>query len=260
MNNIELYQAVADAYHAQGKYQERDRFLVLAMDAAHTSAQYNLAEQIRGRLLQLNPNHLMKPYPDCSTAIQSPNFSTYLQQLRKNFPPAATAKLLNELGGQTTAKPKPTMLATPSFPAAEPVEEQLSPTWSTINIESKARTIDLSMQRPTELVEPIFRELPPASKPMHDPLADIPVSPQPPIPFQQERPISKPPTSVQGQRPVIVPVPASSNRRQREEHASGVWIGNLLFVVLFLASMATLAYVFVLPFYPEVAKMLKGAM
>lgn len=260
MNNIELYQSVADAYHAQGKYQERDRFLVLALDAAHTSAQYNLAEQIRGKLLQLNPNHLMKPYPDCSTAIQSPNFSTYLQQLRKNFPPAATAKLLNELSGQTVTKPKPTMLAAPSFPAAEPIEDQLSPTWSNINIESKAKTIDLSMQRPTELVEPIFQELSSASKPMHDPLAHVPVSPQPPIPFQKERPISKPPTSVQGQKPVIVPVPQSYCRLVREENISGVWIGNLLFVLLFLASIATLAYVFVLPFYPEVEKMLKAAM
>ncbi len=154
MPPYELYQQVADAYHAQGKYQERDRFLVLALDAAQTVGQSNLAEQIRLKLLELNPNHLIKPYPHCQAALQAQNFVTYLTQLRKNFPPVKAQSLLKELGGVAPTRRKPTMLAEPSFPMADPVEERDAPTWSGMSFAKTAERSNLGVIQPTPPAPP----------------------------------------------------------------------------------------------------------
>jgi hypothetical protein len=97
MNTFDLYQQLADANATQGRFQERDRFLVLAIDAAQQAGRIDLAEQWRQHLLQLNPHHLVKPYGSFQEAVLSPNFGNYLQQLRRNFPPNKAQELLNEL-------------------------------------------------------------------------------------------------------------------------------------------------------------------
>jgi hypothetical protein len=97
MNTFDLYHQLADANAAQGRFQERDRCLVLAIDAAQQAGKTDLTEQWRQRLLQLNPHHLIKPYASFQEAAQSPNFGNYLQQLRRNFPPNKAQELLNEL-------------------------------------------------------------------------------------------------------------------------------------------------------------------
>ena len=248
MNPIELYQQVAEAYHAQSKYQERDRFLVLALDAASSAGHNVQAEQIRTKLLELNPNHLIKPYLNCAVALQSPNFITYASQLRKNFPPVKAQALLNELGGpRTPARPKATMLAETTFPMAEPLEDRKTPTWSQLNVEMKTRTgagPNIGIIQTPE----------PRSLSSNDPLANVPMSPQPPAPFN----LAPAPRTTAQQKPQIIPAPSRrSQPRDTIDAGSGV-VGNFLFIVLFLAAIATLAYIFVLPFYPEVAKMVKG--
>lgn len=258
MPPYELYQQVAEAYHTQGKYQERDRFLVLALDAAQTVGQSNLAEQIRLRLLELNPNHLIKPYPHCQAALQAQNFVTYLSQLRKNFPPGKAQSLLNELGGPAPVRRKPTMIADASFPMADPIEEREAPTWSGLSF-AKPQPPPPPARPSINVIQP---PAPPPDvttpfpvKPMTDPLANVPMTTQPPVvPFKVQAPHSAPP--ITPRRPEIIPAPVVQ-KRDEIVSPSGVWVGNLLFVLLFLSSLALLAYVFVLPFYPEVAKMLK---
>lgn len=251
MNPIELYQQIAEAYHAQGKYQERDRFLVLALDAAQSSGQNNTAEQVRQRLLELNPNHLIKPYNNCAVAMQAPNFVAYVTQLRKNFPAAKAQALLQELGGAVPAKPKRTMLADSTFSSALPEDDPKTPTWSQLQIETKAK----GNAGPSIGIFNVTEE--PRLSPANDPLANVPVSPsQPNVPFKLEQPVRRGPEPAR--KPEIVPAPRSSSTREADS-AAGVWIGNLIFIILFLASIATLGYIFVLPFYPEVAKMFKPA-
>lgn len=249
MNPTELYQQIAEAYHAQSKYQERDRFLVLALDAAQSSGQSNTAEQLRRRLLELNPNHLIKPYSNCAAAMQAPNFIAYVSQLRKNFPAAKAQALLQELGGAVPARPKRTMLADSTFPTAIPADDPKTPTWSQLQIETRAK----GNTGPSIGIFNVAEE--PRMMPANDPLANVPVSPtQPTVPFNLEQPIRRAPEPAR--KPEIVPAPRQSSKREADS-AAGVWIGNLLFIILFLASIATLGYIFVLPFYPEVAKMLK---
>lgn len=250
MNPINLYQQVADAYQAQGKYQERDRFLVLALDAANSAGQASLAEQLRQRILELNPNHLIKPYPNSATALQSPNFITYVSQLRKNFPPAKAQTLLQEMGTPAMARPKRTMIDDSSFPTADPVDDRKTPNWSQFQVDVKPKPV---AGPSIGVVHAVAQE--PATMSVNDPLESVPVTP-PPVPFKME-PARRAPEPTR--RPEIIPAPPSNSSRHSNEvvSPSGALIGNLLFVVLFLASIATLAYIFVLPFYPEVAKMLK---
>jgi hypothetical protein len=254
MTATELYQQIADAYHGQGKYQERDRFLVLAVDAAHTAGQNTLAERLRARLLELNPNHLIKPYPSVPAALQAQNFVTYLSQLRKNYPISKAQSLLNELAATQKQRPKRTMLAESSFPSAEPIDDRQQPAWSQMDVTLRTKVTESPVSRRMVDPELIPFEPPPLTptipmQPYNDPLANVPppVSRPAPLPFSVEPP---------QRRPEIVPAPPRVNS-SIVESASGVWIGNLLFVVLFLASLVLLGYVFVLPFYPEVAKMVK---
>lgn len=248
MNPIELYQQIAEAYHAQGKYQERDRFLVLALDAASSAGHSVLAEQIRTRLLELNPNHLIKPYLNCAVALQSPNFITYAAQLRKNFPPPVAQSLLNELGGPIITRRKSTLL-TDSPPMAEPLADQPSSSWAHLADDMRTKPL-LGSNSGTIPKLPEARQMAAS-----DPLANVPMSLQPPVPFKLEKQERKP---TPNSRPPIGSARAQSANQYTAENAGGAWIGNLLFVILFLAGVATLAYIFVLPFYPEVAKTLKG--
>ncbi|HQR05599.1 MAG TPA: hypothetical protein PLN21_02195 [Gemmatales bacterium] len=249
MNPTELYQQIAETYHSQGKFQERDRFLVLALDAAQSSGHGNTAEQIRQRLLELNPNHLIKPYNNIAAAMQAPNFIAYVSQLRKNFPPAKAQVLLQELGGALPVRPKRTMLADSTFPTAMPADDPKTPTWSQLQIETKPR----GNTGPSIGIYNVAEE--PRMTPANDPLANVPVtSTQPTVPFNLEQPVRRAPEPTR--QPEIVPAPRQASSRGADS-AAGVWVGNLLFIILFLASVATLCYVFVLPFYPEVAKMLK---
>ncbi len=89
------------------------------------------------------------------------------------------------------------MLAAPSFLAAEPIEDQLSPTWSNINIESKPRQSTYPCNAPLNWSNPSFKNYL-RLEALARSTRSFPVSPQPPIPFQKERPISKPPTSFRG--------------------------------------------------------------
>jgi hypothetical protein len=232
MNSVDIYQQLADVYHHQGKFPERDRFLVLAMDAAHASGQGPRSEQIRAQLLEMNPHHLIKPYASSQEALQSPNFANYLGQLRKNFTPAKAQALLQDVG--KAAPRKATMLAPEaSFPTADPVsDQQRPPKWSTVDVPSPPPTPRM----------PIFtytKEPPPVQKPRQpvaDPLAHIPppaentfrLAPQPVTTATLNQPAR--------QRPV-----------EAVYSSSGAAIGNFLFVAVLAAGLATLGYIFVWP-------------
>lgn len=95
--NSSLYQELAEKYHAKGKYPERDRFLILAADAAWNGGQPDAAEGYRRRILEYNPNHLLRPYPSFADALKSPDILAYVQQLRRGYPRDRALELMKEL-------------------------------------------------------------------------------------------------------------------------------------------------------------------
>lgn len=101
---IALYRELADWNDRQGQAQLRDRFLVLAADAALAGGRTEEAETIRRRLLQLNPHHLLRPFATFAQALRASDVQTYVGDLRQSYPPDAAEHLLESLRAESGEK------------------------------------------------------------------------------------------------------------------------------------------------------------
>src|SRR5579884_884092 len=111
---VQVYRELADRCQARGEAALRDRFLVLAADAALSAGQPDEAEKLRQRLLSRNRNHLIKPYHSFSQAVRAVDVKLYLEELRKSHPPEAARQLLERLRQGEASAPEST--ARPGFP------------------------------------------------------------------------------------------------------------------------------------------------
>jgi hypothetical protein len=96
---VQVYADLAEWEHQHGSPQARDRFLILAADAALTAGLTDEAEQFRGRLLETNPHHLLRPYPSLADAMKSSDVYGYIADLRGTYPSDEAEKLLAALQG-----------------------------------------------------------------------------------------------------------------------------------------------------------------
>src|SRR5579864_7412990 len=94
---VEIYSELAALEDQRGDAQMRDRFLILAADAALNLGARVQAEQLRERLLEHNPHHLLRPYPSMQEALQSPDVAGYVTDLRRQYPPTEAGRRLEEL-------------------------------------------------------------------------------------------------------------------------------------------------------------------
>src|SRR5438552_1938418 len=94
---VQVYEELADWHEHHGQPQKRDRFLLLAADAALSEGQANEAERLRGRLLQVNPHHLLRPYRSLTEALLSPDVRNYVSDLRQTHKPEDAERLLRSL-------------------------------------------------------------------------------------------------------------------------------------------------------------------
>ena len=92
-----MYRELAECYEGRGQAGIRDRFLVLAADAALSAGQADEAERLRLRLLQANPHHMLKPYASFDQARAAPDVDTYVRNLRLNYPLQVAEDLLRAL-------------------------------------------------------------------------------------------------------------------------------------------------------------------
>src|SRR5262249_61880238 len=101
---LQVYKELADWYERQGQAAMRDRFLILAAEAAFSAGKADEAERLRQRLLQGNPHHMLKPFSSFSQALQSPNIQIYLHHFQVNYPPGTAQNLLPSVrGGRDSA-------------------------------------------------------------------------------------------------------------------------------------------------------------
>ncbi|HKB42386.1 MAG TPA: hypothetical protein VKD72_38525, partial [Gemmataceae bacterium] len=84
--SLRVYQDLADWYERQAQPQLRDRFLLLAADAALSSGDADEAERLRQHLLQLSPHHMLKPFASFAQALRSPDVQGYLGDMRDKYP------------------------------------------------------------------------------------------------------------------------------------------------------------------------------
>jgi hypothetical protein len=122
--DIPVYRELADLYQQQGQSQLRDRFLVLAAQAAQESGDAAQAERFRQRLLQHNPHHMVKPFASFAEALRSPDVQNYVRDLKQSYPLATAHQML--AGLRQSALRQPQSPPQPQ-PQAEPAPYRMLP-------------------------------------------------------------------------------------------------------------------------------------
>ena len=123
MDPLVIYRELADRYEALNQMAMRDRFLILAADAALQSGNPADAERFRQRLLATSRYHMLRPYGSFAEATQAPDVQTYLRDLRANYPVEVATQLLDSLKGNE----HPPVAQTQQMPAMSQGQQQNLP-------------------------------------------------------------------------------------------------------------------------------------
>lgn len=224
--SVVVYRKLADWYDRQSAPQLRDRFLVLAADAAFAAGHADEAEAIRLRLLQVSPHHMLKPFGSVAEALRSPDVQSYLNDLRQGYPLPTAASLLESLetgsGGSGLKRPHPTD-GDFSLPLSD----------------AEAEEETLKFQPPPE----------------------APAPPPRPMPVKKEAPSPRPapkPVVSEPYQPIVrnwYPLQPKDETRERQqgpdtgdEAKSGAWVATLLFVIVLGAGLGLAFLTLVRPF------------
>jgi hypothetical protein len=235
---VRVYVEIADAYERRGQGQMRDRFLVLAADAALSSGQPPEADKLRRRLLIASPHHLLKPYASFAQAIEAPDFLAYVQDLRRNYPPQAAEELLATLHREDVDATQ--------RPATAPVVDLDLPSTAPEPPIYRLRGGDDDTVRQTAALPPT---LPPGTRSPFAPRTPA-KSAEPRAPARPTLPRSAAPIAVTAPVPImprprsIVPAPEVAGL------PAGSWLAALLFGVVVTGGTLLLAYVLAQPFLP----------
>jgi hypothetical protein len=257
---VQAYEELAEWYDQQGLDQLRDRFLVLASDAALSAGTPDVAERIRGRLLRHNPQHLLKPYASLAEAMKTTDVQNYVSGLRRGYPPESVEGLLESMRaakiGRETGTPEavedeagtlhmPSALPPSRPPAKPPAKRADAPPVYAVKDEGQTKP-EPARPRPVA--------------PTHKPGTPGP-SPGPSLrPLSPARPAPAPPKSNRtGSADVYSVLPDSGGpRRGRSREPDevpqvygGAWLPSALFVLLFVAGLALAVLTFAGPFLPE---------
>jgi hypothetical protein len=248
MDYSQLYLELSDYYDHRGEAQSRDRFLVLAADAAMIAGDKEEAEHLRQRLLTLNPHHLLKPFKSFEEAQRSRDVTDYINALRRRHPADQVANLV-----ETTVRPKGGKTAQPERNSQLPPSPQQPARGETA---SGPRPVDVFRMRPADEPPPTSvrpRPIPPPpsipSPPPSNPGRmrpapsgqSTPLS-LPPLPFQPEpsRPTGPSPFRP-GQLPSSQPtVPVYQGIRLPT--TPGSWFCSVIFVVLLVGGIGLTIY------------------
>lgn len=219
-NVIITYQDLADREDRQGSPQLRDRFLLLAADAAQAAGEVSVAEGLRERLLEANPHHMIKPYPSFEEALRAPDFHSYLADLRAQYPPEEAARLLAE------ELPAAARLSTGPATSSEPLVE------------------------PEPIADFYSHQPEPQPAPAKGPLTPAVTT----IPIKAEPRREKPAYTYQADKPAapVAAPPAPQPPVDEDDPGSRLsWlVASFLFLVVLLAGMTAAGYTLLRPFLP----------
>jgi hypothetical protein len=243
---LQVYKELADWYERQGQAAMRDRFLILAAEAAFSAGKVEEAERLRQRLLQGNPHHMLKPFNSFAQALQSSNIQIYVHDLQVNYPPETAERLLQDLrsgaspsdaaadGGEHTLKTTPQQ----TTPIIAIHDESTLPLGSSpeplkvypLSDQPKRPASSAPPAKPTNLNRPAPRKAaPPAA-----------VNP-PPRPAPRSQPA---PPRAAAPRPDLPPPPSEAAA------PAGAWLTLFLFGMTVTAAIALAVYAFARPFLP----------
>ena len=125
-----IYEDLARRYERRNDLRLRDAFLLLAADVAHDAGRPEEAERLRIRMLEVNPNSLLRPFPTFPAALGSLDIQDYLADLRKQFPPEEAERLLHQVRSNPLGMPQEGK----RVPMQHETQEVIPPTARTINM------------------------------------------------------------------------------------------------------------------------------
>jgi hypothetical protein len=234
---------IADIYEQRGEAKMRDRFLILAADAAYAAGKTQEADRLLLRLLQGSPHHLLKAYHSFGEALRADVVRPYLTDLRQNYPPEIVETLLQSLrgGSGVTALPAAPSVAAPLASADDQTAILKAPV-------TPVPTDVYGIEGGDTVRLPTRPQSPPPSSSRSDKST---LSPARPAATAAMPPASAP------QPPVASPIaplrltPAEDQPGEPAEgEPPGSWLAALLFGVVITLGLAAAIYALARPFLP----------
>ncbi|HEX5272562.1 MAG TPA: hypothetical protein VFW33_18820 [Gemmataceae bacterium] len=226
-NLVLIYKELADVHERQGRPQLRDRYLVLAADAALGADRSAEADLLMARLLRANPHHMLRPFPSFADAMASPDIRNYVAELRRTHPPKQAEAEFDALRtGRAGAAPRQTRALPPTAPVVD------------LDAEDKREPLKLHREQDGADTPP------PARAPK--PAAPKPAAPKPAPPKAAPRPITPIPLAREP-APERPPAPVAD----AEEASRGAWLSATLFVLVLAAGLALAGWTLLRPFLPK---------
>jgi hypothetical protein len=208
---VRTYRELAEIYDRRHEDQMRDRFLVLAADAALTAGRNEEAEHLHALLLKRNPHHLLKPYASLAEGLKSPDVSNYIAALRRSHPYERAENLLATMSGHAAEQ---------GPGAAAEAKEELQIFRVREEDDSKPASARAHVEKSAETAKPFPGVAPPARSP------DI-------YALRPDRPL-----------------PGRELLANEEDSGGSVWASWGLFLLVLIVSLLLAAYTFLRPFLP----------
>lgn len=276
-DSLSIYRELADRYDKTGQFSMRDRFLMLAADAALQSGNPAEAERLRARLLQANRHHMLRPYGSFAEALTAPDVQTYLNDLRANYPPDVALQLLDTLRGGGSSGRNPTVEQTQPLdwtaktPAPPPNHvPQTAPLMDAYGGSTNTAKPSRPAQVPFRVREEVAEDEPPATqqapppapKPLAQPLPSRAVPTQAPPPRAvepaREIPLKAPPPAPKPKAKPAAPAKAPAQASLHSPHPAdegdaalaGNWLCVALGVLTTLLGIGVLVLALGKPFFP----------
>jgi hypothetical protein len=258
---LNVYRDLADRYDKLNQFSMRDRFLMLAASAALDAGQVAEAERLRGRLLQQNRHHMLRPYGSFEEAVGAPDVQTYLVDLKTNYPPDLAEQLLASLkDGKPPPPSKPLSQRRPALDPApapipptapvvdpyQPPAKPARPTWESAVPYRMADEVEVTAPVPDmrDLARPAPQPAKPRA-PRPSPSSETerhPIRPTVPVPLPvpAPRPAAPKPTAA----------PVAPEPEPHREDAGGAWLCVLLTGIAAVAGLAVGGFTLARPFLP----------
>lgn len=236
---VTVYTRLAEWNESQGQPDLRDRFLVLAADAALHAGRSDEAERLRRRLLQVNPHHLLRPYASFVEALASPDVQSYIGELRWKYPPATAEKLLEATEAGELRRPSH-------------VDRPIPPTVPSVDVEGPPPFVDGWDDEDEAPAVYRLRQEEQAPRPA----TTAPPSPRPGSGARKAAvpPPAPRPSPVPAYAPPPLPVDVEPPRPRRgpaaDDVPTGAWLSTALFVLTLVAGLALAVYSVARPFLP----------
>lgn len=114
---VDVFLHLANASSDERQYLQEGKFLMLAAYAAQHAGYSEIADRCRTKVLEQNPNHMLKSFPTMAQAVAAEHIIEYAEQLRKIYPLEKAEYLLakfqaagyrgqHEFGEQLNAAPR----------------------------------------------------------------------------------------------------------------------------------------------------------